>query len=140
MTRKATRKSRKAKAGGRTKQTTASSILPQTIEYEGIGPVVFSRSARARRISLKIAADGRVRVVVPLQADLGQAREFVDSKRDWIARHLETCQKRLQVSAGMAGAWAELDIDEAAQKIYRRVQELARRFNFSFGDAFGSLL
>jgi len=49
--------------------------------------VVLRRSARARRMSLRVSAlDGKVTLTVPNWTREAEARAFVAEKRDWIAR------------------------------------------------------
>ncbi|MDA8586701.1 M48 family metallopeptidase [Rhodobacteraceae bacterium] len=53
-------------------------------------PVDMRRSARARRISLRVSTlDGRVTLTVPKHVSAEVALEFAEEKSDWIARALE---------------------------------------------------
>ena len=55
---------------------------------EGSPPieVTLRRSARARRLSLRVSGlDGRVTLTVPRFAPIGAVRRFLDSRRAWIA-------------------------------------------------------
>lgn len=58
---------------------------------EGCGvPIDLRRSARARRISLRVSAlDGRVTLTVPRHVKTKVALEFAEEKSDWIAKALE---------------------------------------------------
>ncbi len=46
------------------------------------------RSTRAKRLNLKVAQD-KVRVSVPPNVSYADAKAFVESKRDWIVKHVE---------------------------------------------------
>ncbi len=53
-------------------------------------PLLLRRSARARRISLRISQlDGRVTLTMPSKLAEGEAMAFARSKEDWIRQHLE---------------------------------------------------
>jgi len=58
---------------------------------EGYGvPIDLRRSARARRISLRVSVlDGRVTLTVPRHVKTKVALEFAEEKSDWIAKALE---------------------------------------------------
>ncbi|MDQ4139838.1 MAG: DUF45 domain-containing protein, partial [Bacteroidota bacterium] len=58
------------------------------VHVEGIGPVLFERSAKAKHISIRIKPLAGVRVAVPLRASFEKAQEFLLSKKDWIKHHL----------------------------------------------------
>src|SRR5690606_32560213 len=47
------------------------------------------RSTRAKRLNLKVAQD-KVRVSVPSGVAYADAKAFVESKRDWIVKHVKT--------------------------------------------------
>jgi predicted metal-dependent hydrolase len=59
------------------------------IEIEGIGPVLFERSQRARRLNITIRPIKGVRVAIPRGFSFKWARDYVDSKVSWIRKHLE---------------------------------------------------
>jgi predicted metal-dependent hydrolase len=51
--------------------------------------IMLRRSARARRISLRVSAlDGRVTLSVPKRVPEAEALAFAEEKSDWIRRHL----------------------------------------------------
>ena len=53
-------------------------------------PLILRRSARARRISLRISQlDGRVTLTLPSSLPEGEAIEFARSKEAWIRKHLD---------------------------------------------------
>ena len=51
-------------------------------------PLIYSifRSDRARCLSVKIDRRGRVRLIIPRKFNIEKAREFLQSKEDWIQR------------------------------------------------------
>lgn len=63
--------------------------------------VMVRRSARARRMSLKVArADGRVTISMPTRMPLSEAVAFVAQQADWIARHVAAAPAPLVVRVG----------------------------------------
>ncbi|MQQ10457.1 DUF45 domain-containing protein [Epibacterium sp. SM1979] len=61
-------------------------------------PLTLRRSARARRISLRVSAlDGRVTVTLPERLRTEAALEFASEKEDWIRKHLARQPAQVQV-------------------------------------------
>ena len=60
-----------------------------TVKIKGIGPVLFERSKRAKRVSISVKPFKGVRVAVPHGLSFEKAAVFVNSKADWIKIHLE---------------------------------------------------
>jgi predicted metal-dependent hydrolase len=106
--------------------------LPVVKEMDAIGKVTFVVSQRARRINLTVKSTGEIRVALPKRASLRDAERFVLSKQKWIKRQLN----RIEDSHSIADEYAEkiknLDIDAAAAGIFKRLEELAAEYDFSY--------
>lgn len=64
--------------------------------------LTMRRSARARRISLRISQlDGRVTLTLPKRLAEGAALDFARSKEDWIRRHLDARGEDVAVMPGI---------------------------------------
>lgn len=64
-------------------------------------PVVLRRSARARRISLRVSGlDGRVVLTVPKRVRDAEALDFAHEKADWIRSHLSQQPDMVPVANG----------------------------------------
>lgn len=64
-------------------------------------PLTLRRSARARRISLRVSAlDGRVTLTLPERLRAEAALEFAAEKEAWIRKHLARQPEQVQVSLG----------------------------------------
>ncbi|MGA9253506.1 MAG: SprT family zinc-dependent metalloprotease [Roseobacter sp.] len=64
-------------------------------------PLVLRRSARARRISLRISQlDGRVTLTVPKGVADREAISFAHEKEDWIRKHLDAREEEVTVVIG----------------------------------------
>ena len=78
-------------------------------------PVTMRRSARARRVTLRISSlDGRVTVTLPRSARERDAIAFVEEKADWIRRHLADQPASTAIDFG-----AQVPIDGALRTIAR---------------------
>ncbi|HXY74030.1 MAG TPA: M48 family metallopeptidase [Dehalococcoidales bacterium] len=101
-----------------------------TIQIEGIGPVVFYRSRRARRIVIYVTPDGIVRVSVPVRATLGRALEFVDLKKGWILKHRSRVEQTKNSNLDMDERIKNIDKVEAAKTLVARLHHLAVKHGF----------
>lgn len=64
-------------------------------------PLILRRSARAKRISLRISQlDGRVTLTLPKRLAEREALEFAQQKEAWIRSHLEARAEDVQVGHG----------------------------------------
>lgn len=64
-------------------------------------PLVLRRSARARRISLRVSGlDGRVTLTLPDGVPEAEALDFARSREGWIRRHLEARPEDVVVAPG----------------------------------------
>lgn len=64
-------------------------------------PLILRRSARAKRISLRISQlDGRVTLTMPKRLAQREAIAFARSKEDWIRQHLEARGEDVAVGLG----------------------------------------
>lgn len=64
-------------------------------------PLFLRRSARARRISLRVSRlDGRVTLTLPRGLPEAEALEFAESKADWIRGHLRERVDEVQIAIG----------------------------------------
>ena len=59
------------------------------VEIKGIGPVLFERSSRAKRVSISVKPFRGVRVAVAYGVSFKKAAQFAQIKADWIKSHLE---------------------------------------------------
>lgn len=68
-------------------------------------PIVVRRLAHARRMTLRLAADGsEVRISIPRWAPAGDALAFAHARRDWLARQLAALLPPTPVAPGK-DAW-----------------------------------
>ncbi|MCK7477241.1 MAG: hypothetical protein M0C28_06885 [Candidatus Moduliflexus flocculans] len=90
----------------------------RTLSLDGVGPVLFVRSRRARRISLTVRASRGVRVALPVRASFEEARLIALGKLAWI--------RRAQARVGEARDRCREAVD-AASRIDRRAARTTSR-------------
>lgn len=103
-----------------------------------IGQVRLVKSARARRISVRVHPLKGVTVTVPLPCSFAAGLRVFGQYREWVLKTMER-QKPVR-EAAYAAAVAPERIDamrkEAKKLLPRRLSELAERYGFSFGRVF----
>ena len=106
-------------------------IDSQIIKIEGIGPVLFEKSKRAKRIGISVRPIQSVRVRVPLRVSFKLAEKFALSKTDWIKKQLLKI-KQAEISINGNEKPTSLITDkEAKEIIVKRTIEVAGLNSFS---------
>ena len=103
-----------------------------TVELNGVGPVLFKRSRRAKRLSITVVPFGSARVVVPYRVSSKKAVEFAISKADWIKKHLEKMRQYEQEYRSNLVAPVVLDKERAKELLTGRLRYLAEKHGFSY--------
>ena len=104
-----------------------------------IGPVLLVRSARARRISIRVHPGRGVRVTLPPSFSYARAIRVFEEHRGWVIRTIERQRSMLSLSGNNGAATAgqvEAMRKEARMLLPRRLSELAKRYAFSYGRVF----
>lgn len=107
-----------------------------SVDIEGIGPVLFERSRRARRVSISIKAFKGVRVAVPLRTSFDGAMEFVRLKKPWIKRHLEAIRRHEAETRALTDLSAGIDSAKARKQLTGRLNRLAKEHGFAFNKVY----
>ena len=103
-----------------------------------IGPVRLVKSARARRISVRVHPLKGVTVTVPLPCSFAAGLRVFGQYREWVLKTMER-QKSVRESASAAAVapeQVEAMRKEAKELLPRRLSELAERYGFSYGRVF----
>ena len=106
------------------------------INVDGIGPVLFQNSNRAKRVVISVKILKGVRVAVPTQTSFEKALEFVYLKKEWIQRSLvkiEQVEKRNRVLRDASLLTNEAD---ASKRIKDRLYILANEHGFKYNKVF----
>lgn len=105
----------------------------RTFILDGVGPVVFEKSRRARRISLTIRASRGVHVVVPWRASYDEARGVAIAKLGWIRRTLAHVERARRRCCEAVLAAELLDRRSAKSYLSGRLDALAREHGYRPG-------
>ena len=103
-----------------------------------IGPVRLVKSARARRIGVRVHPLKGVTVTVPLPCSFAAGLRVFGQYRGWVLKTMER-QKSVRESAAAAAVapeQVEAMRKEAKELLPRRLSELAERYGFSYGRVF----
>lgn len=91
----------------------------QALTLEGEPPIeiILRRSARARRITLRVSSlDGRVTLTLPKSAPLRVAKAFAEEREGWLRKHLAARMPDVDVAPGallpVAGVLRRIETDE----------------------------
>ncbi len=101
----------------------------QYSEIDGVGPVLFERSRRAKRIVITVTPDKGVRIAVPPKGSFTKAEEFALSKAEWIKKHLSLME---QVEREFQGKSKEIDLPDAKRKLKAKMNKLADQHGFTY--------
>jgi len=108
----------------------------KTIEIEGIGPVLFERSRKARRLNITIRPVKVVRVAVPYGLSFSKAEEFVRPKSGWIKKHLLRAEAAQQRHRELLKDLPAIGEREAKEILRKRTDELSRQYGFRYNRIF----
>ena len=105
----------------------------RTIVLDGVGPVLFEKSRRARHIGLTVRAARGVRVVVPMRVSFDEARRVALTKRDWIERTLARVERARVRCREAVSAAESIDRRAARARLAGLLAALAEEHGFSPG-------
>ncbi len=108
----------------------------RNININGIGPVLFEHSARAKRIIISIRPQKGVRVAIPDRTSFKSALEFVYAKELWIRKHLAEIEQYQNQSKVMANALATIGKASSREKLTTRLKQLAEKHGFTYNRVF----
>ena len=103
-----------------------------TVEIVGVGPVLFERSKRAKRINISVKPFTGVRVAIPDGLSFRKAEAFVYTKADWIQRHLDRMKQYEEHDEAASVVPDDIDRAKARRRLTRRLKHLAEKHGFTF--------
>jgi len=107
-----------------------------TVEIDGVGPVLFKRSRRAKHVNISVKPFVGVRVAVPDGLSFKKAEEFVNTKTDWIQRHLYRMKQYEEENKIISDASVDIEMTKAKRKLTRRLRHLAKKHGFTYNRVF----
>ena len=109
------------------KFTSKNTNQTKIINIPEVGPVLFKKSNRAKRINISIREISNVRVSVPFNISFKSAEQFVCLKTDWIRNNLKKISKnRTKLE--------EVDKNYARKILKQRLDQLCEKYNFLYGN------
>lgn len=105
-------------------------------EISGIGPVLFRRSKRAKRLNISVKPFAGVQVSVPERLPFSKAEEFVLSRTQWIRKHQARMKQIEQDYETFSDIAAGIDRAKAKEKLIGRLDELAVKHGFTYNRVF----
>ncbi|MBE9529261.1 MAG: DUF45 domain-containing protein [Proteobacteria bacterium] len=111
-------------------------VKSTTLEIDGIGPVLFERSTRARHLSISVKPFSGVRVAVPRRVSFRAARQFVAHKREWIIKHQERMRKLEVEHEEYQKNRVKIDKRAARQMLVARLEHLSGKYGFSYNRVY----
>jgi predicted metal-dependent hydrolase len=102
------------------------------VEIEGVGPVLFQRSQRARKVIIYVRSSNDVRVAVPRGMKLQRALEFTLSKQAWVQKHQARLQQAEAARQETGNETPPIDTAAARRKLKIRLGTLAKRHGFTY--------
>ena len=101
-----------------------------TINIDRIGPVLFEKSRRAKRIIISVKPFKGVRVAVPTGTSFKQALEFVYLKKEWIQRHLAKIEQNENQKKAFKDHFIAIDKADTRKRLIDRLYHLAKEHGF----------
>jgi predicted metal-dependent hydrolase len=107
--------------------------ISKTVEIAGVGPVLFERSKKARRVIISVSPLTGVRVAVPYGLSVRKAEEFAYTQAAWIERQLARVRDYQERNRTVSDALKGIDKAEARRSLTSRLGHLAARHGFTYG-------
>ena len=107
-----------------------------TLEIEGVGPVLFERSDRAKHLNISVKPFKGVRIAVPVGLSFKKAEKVVRSKAEWIKRHQEKMSLAELEHESILRNSVEIDRVEAKAKLMSRLNKLTEKNGFTYNRVF----
>ncbi|MCD6359047.1 MAG: M48 family metallopeptidase [Dehalococcoidia bacterium] len=107
----------------------------KTIDIDGVGPVLFEHSKRAKKLNISVKPFKGVRVAVPDRLSFKKAEDFVYTKTDWINKHLDK-MRQYEKRRRIASASSYIDRAEAKRILTEKLNYLAEKHGYSYNRIF----
>jgi len=107
-----------------------------SIDIEGVGPVLFERSKRAKHLNISVRPFKEVRVAVPYGVSFEKAERIVHSRISWIQKHLAKIKQVMQQQKSILHNSADIGRAATRKKLINRLNELAEKYGYSYNKVF----
>lgn len=106
------------------------------LSLDGVGPVLFVKSPRARRVSITVRGSRGVRVAVPMRVSFAAARRATEERLGWIRSALAAVERARAEQPEMVRSAECLDRRRARTQLVRRLAELAAAHGYAYNRVF----
>jgi len=106
------------------------------IEIPSLGPVVFSQSKRAKRMSILIRPFKPVRVAFPQRTSLRKAKKYLHKNLSWAEKSLDYVRKIEKEHKTTLNNKPEVPITNAKLILKNRLREMADKHGFKYNKVF----
>ncbi|MBN2515269.1 MAG: M48 family metallopeptidase [Deltaproteobacteria bacterium] len=106
-----------------------------TLHIDDVGPVLFERSRRARRISISVRPLKGIRVAIPDGTSFSKAKKFVHSNKAWIRKQIDKVRQVEEKCKTLLNHSASIDTVRLHKKLLNQLNELAKANNFVYNKA-----
>ena len=107
-------------------------VKEKIIEIKDIGPVLFVSSSRAKRLNISIRPYRGVRVAVPKEMGLKEAKKMVQAKISWIAESMQKIKAFEKENDGYIDFFKGINTEEARKILSERLEYLSSIHGFSY--------
>jgi predicted metal-dependent hydrolase len=107
-------------------------MFANNIIISDLGSVAFAQSPRARYLRITIKADKTIKVTIPRNGSLNEAKRFLRSKTAWVQRQLQKIDQhtKLQGTPDL-----NIDIEKAQQDLFVRLEHFSEKYNMPYKRA-----
>ena len=104
-----------------------------TVDINGIGPVLFEQSKRAKHVIISIKIS-KVRVAVPMRTSFNKALDFVYNKREWVQRNLEKSRQNEEQNKVYTDAFLAINKASAKKRLIDRLSCIAKKHGLTYNN------
>jgi len=95
--------------------------------------VTYTRSSRAKHLRLTLCPDRTVTVTIPRHSSLAEARKFLQSKTDWLKKHLRKMEQHQQ--ALQEPDLKDINLQQVQDDLFERLAVYSRKFHLDYNRA-----
>ncbi len=106
------------------------------INIDGIGPVLFEKSRRAKRVIISVRISKGARVAVPTRTSFKKALEFVYLKKEWIQRQSVKIEQNDNRKKAFTDRFFDINKADAKKTLIDRLHNLAQEYGFTYCKVF----
>jgi predicted metal-dependent hydrolase len=106
------------------------------IKFDGLGEILFELSNRAKHISISVKPFKGVRVAIPSGVSFDKAKQFAQSKKSWIKKHLDKMKQVEKEHEDFSKHYSEINKAKARKKLVNRLNKLSEQHGFSYNKVY----